>query len=587
MVREADAQLELGQYPLKYYARDNEDDSDADDTEQEPENGGKKEKINGDEDGEQEAEATPNQHSLDESEREDAQAPEVTPDQQPSEDDEHDDTQLPEAALEQQSPEDAGSEPFEDVKSDDEQVPEITPDQAPTVDSEDDDAQELKTTPASQSSEEDEHDEKQSEDADTTSQSSSDGSSSTLPGPQLTLGKSEPEENGPNGGEGRDTAEDGEQKTGIIYARVSSNEQVDKGSSIDGQIDELESIADERNIDLVDDPVRDEGKSGTDFEREGIRKVFRLANEMSLSYVLVDSIDRLGRAAAQTLYFIYVLQEDCQTTVITSTGELNINQVKDLMQIYQTTLMAEMETKGRARSALRSRARGFLVDNKWKSWFHQIPFGYEEDGDWIKPARMAGWFAKWMFEHYRNTESIKKTKEILNKNEDILGRSFTRSQVKSYLQKKVYVGQPTIPVENIHHYEDDNSVYDENLQLITEDLYADVQDIIMKNQRKYSSDSDAKSKKDFINEFGMFPVAESSPIVELHCPDCGTELIQDGQRTTWGGWDQHVYRCPAPEEVCRRRPTWPTEVDLTLWVMLKDPEFQEHLPHYPEYDGYV
>jgi predicted site-specific integrase-resolvase len=372
-----------------------------------------------------------------------------------------------------------------------------------------------------------------------------------------------------------------------IYARVSSNEQVDEGSSIDGQIDELESIADERNIDLVDDAVRDEGKSGTDFEREGIQKVFRLANEMSLSYVLVDSIDRLGRAAAQTLYFIYVLQEDCQTTVITSTGELNINQVKDLMQIYQTTLMAEMETKGRARSALRSRARGFLVDHKWKSWFHQIPFGYEEDGDWIKPARTSGWFAKWMFEHYRNTESYKDTKEALNENEDILGQSFTRSQVKSYLQKKVYIGQPTIPVENIHHYEDNNSVHDESLQLITEDLYADVQDIIMKNERKYSTDPDTKSRKDFINEFGMFPVAEASPIVKLHCPDCGTELVQDGQRTTWGGWDQHVYKCPAPEEVCRRRPTWPTEVELTAWVMLNDPEFEEHLPQYPEYDGWV
>jgi len=283
MVRDADSQLELGQYPLKYYLKNNEDDSDTDDTEQEAETGSKKEKTNGDEGDEQEVEVTPNQHPPEESEREDPQAPEVTPDQQPSEDGERDDTQSPEAAPEQHPSEDAGGEASEGTESDDVQAPEITPDQKPTVDAEGDNTEELEATPEQQPPEGGERDDKRSEDGDTTGRSSSDGSSSSILSPQLILDKSEPGKNGPDEGEGADTAEDDEQETGIIYARVSSNEQVDEGASIDGQVDEFESIADERNINLIDEAVKDEGKLGTDFEREGVQKVFRLANEESLS----------------------------------------------------------------------------------------------------------------------------------------------------------------------------------------------------------------------------------------------------------------------------------------------------------------
>jgi DNA invertase Pin-like site-specific DNA recombinase len=87
----------------------------------------------------------------------------------------------------------------------------------------------------------------------------------------------------------------------------------------------MESRAEEFDIDLISDPIIDEGKTGTNFDRAGIKRVFRLAAAGELSYLLVDHVFRIGRNAPETLYYIYVLRDDCDVKFITKNGLRNVS----------------------------------------------------------------------------------------------------------------------------------------------------------------------------------------------------------------------------------------------------------------------
>lgn len=49
----------------------------------------------------------------------------------------------------------------------------------------------------------------------------------------------------------------------------------DEGS-IDGQIEELETVAKKEGIEVPYDPIVDKAKTGTNFDREGIQQVFEI-----------------------------------------------------------------------------------------------------------------------------------------------------------------------------------------------------------------------------------------------------------------------------------------------------------------------
>ena len=66
--------------------------------------------------------------------------------------------------------------------------------------------------------------------------------------------------------------------TAVGYIRVSTEEQVKEGISLEVQEDKIKKYADLHNLELVE-VIRDEGKSGKDLNREGIQKIITLCQE--------------------------------------------------------------------------------------------------------------------------------------------------------------------------------------------------------------------------------------------------------------------------------------------------------------------
>ena len=84
------------------------------------------------------------------------------------------------------------------------------------------------------------------------------------------------------------------QKRAILYARVSTQEQVEKGYSLAQQMEALRAHAAREGYKVLEE-VTDPGQSGASLERPGMDRVRGLVSEGGVSVVLAQDLDRISR----------------------------------------------------------------------------------------------------------------------------------------------------------------------------------------------------------------------------------------------------------------------------------------------------
>lgn len=377
--------------------------------------------------------------------------------------------------------------------------------------------------------------------------------------------------------------------TGIIYARVSSDKQrkgtsdrgdddvdnddkvIDEGS-IEGQVEELEAIAERRGIKLPYDPIADEAETGTDFDRDGIQEVFEKTKRKDIDYLLVEKVDRVGRTAAETLYFIYILQSECGVTLLTSSGSRDVSETPGLMQTTVMSLTAQIQNELRIAKANKERIRGFLKKKNWKCKSPKIPLGYEETDDgWLTVDPEEKPIVRDLFQKFESCGNYAETERYID---DKYGRKYLDGHmVKTVLQNRVYIGEPRLPESWLEGTTYENDLHEPDLHLlraeddaeedVCEATFHQVQNIIQEKEQQ-RSDDDTMELLDFIEEFSLFSVIQGSePATLLH--HCGNPLIRDGQVDLRGEYTVHRYRCRHCEEVedasdYYRR--WPKDYEL-------------------------
>ncbi|TKX68842.1 recombinase family protein [Halorubrum sp. SP9] len=341
-------------------------------------------------------------------------------------------------------------------------------------------------------------------------------------------------------------------RKGIIYARVSSNKQAKEGDSLDNQVSRLREVADELDIVLAGEPIIDDGETGTNFDRDGIQRVFRMAQQDDVEYLLSQNIDRIGRSAAETLYFLHILQSECEVKLITTSGEKDLETIEGLMHTTLMSLLSEVSNEIRTSKAQSTKIRNFLEKKQWSSIYPAAPFGYTttEDG-WLKKDPENSQIVGEMFAEFRDCENYKETRRRIN-NE--YGNVLDGHRVKTLLQNYVYVGAPRIPESWMSDTEMDGIVEDKDLEIVDQEDFIKVQDIIQRKNRKHSTDEDTKDVIDFIEEFDLFTVIQCSDPATLLC-DCGCSMVKDGQRDLKGDIKTHEYYCPECDEYRK----WPRE----------------------------
>lgn len=97
-------------------------------------------------------------------------------------------------------------------------------------------------------------------------------------------------------------------KRAILYARVSTDEQAERGYSLAEQIRELTKHAASQGYHVVGEPVVDDGYSGRSMNRPGLNHVRQLAESGEIDVILVRKRDRLLRKSSYQDIFILEMQ---------------------------------------------------------------------------------------------------------------------------------------------------------------------------------------------------------------------------------------------------------------------------------------
>ena len=88
-------------------------------------------------------------------------------------------------------------------------------------------------------------------------------------------------------------------KRAILYARVSTDEQVRSGFSLAQQLEALRAYASREGYEVLEE-VSDPGQSGASLERPGMDRVRDLVVAGGISVVLAQDRDRFSREPAYT-----------------------------------------------------------------------------------------------------------------------------------------------------------------------------------------------------------------------------------------------------------------------------------------------
>lgn len=351
-----------------------------------------------------------------------------------------------------------------------------------------------------------------------------------------------------------------------IYARVSSPEQVKNGNSLKEQVRNLRAIATERDLSLVTEPIKDGGETGTDFDRPGIQEVARLASQGEIDCVLVDDVDRIGRHPAETIFYFYELREECGVTVITAeSGELDVNTFQGLVEVMMKSLSAQLANQNRARRAHASSIQKFEEKN-WSVFFNEAPLGYEHTSeDWLKINPDEVVTVRNIFETFLRLD-LNGAYRATAKQVDGVPDSMQSYQMKRILRDRIYVGEATVnsEKEGADGTIPKVGVKDESLKIIDSDVFERTQEKITRVSNRYSKgDSAPDDVEDLVEEFGTLIVSESSPVVNLGCPECDSKLVKNGQRKL-NERRVHNYLCTNTE--CGLQRKFPTTAELERMV---------------------
>lgn len=160
----------------------------------------------------------------------------------------------------------------------------------------------------------------------------------------------------------------------VAYLRVSTGEQADSGLGIEAQRRVIRQYAELYKVDVVD-YVIDDGFSGKDLDRPGIRRVLQVLEEGKADGIVIAKLDRLTRSTRDAgdlveKYFaegrlrLVSVGEQIDTT--TAAGRLVLNVLTSVAQ-WEREAIGE-----RTKAALKSkRERGHRSGG--------IPYGFELD----------------------------------------------------------------------------------------------------------------------------------------------------------------------------------------------------------------
>lgn len=166
----------------------------------------------------------------------------------------------------------------------------------------------------------------------------------------------------------------------VAYCRVSTLEQKKKGHGIDIQIRDVTLFAQSQGL-FIDRFYKDEGRSGTDERRPGLKRLLRDCRAGGVTTILIPSLDRLSRNVRLTenLFWkferldVQVLICDMPTYNSRDRKDVLIRQIREAIAEENRKDIIERLAKGRQERVRGGKAPGGTV-----------PYGYRRVGGMLR-----------------------------------------------------------------------------------------------------------------------------------------------------------------------------------------------------------
>jgi site-specific DNA recombinase len=309
-------------------------------------------------------------------------------------------------------------------------------------------------------------------------------------------------------------------KKAILYVRVSTDEQADRGYSLGVQQEQLEKYCALKDIEILKLYIEDH--SAKNFERPTFRELLNYCkvNHRNIDYLLFVSWDRFSRNAPDAYEMIRKLNNwNIEPQAIIQPIDFSVPQNKVMLSIYLTLPEVDNDIRSQKVKA------GMRGANKLGRWVRNAPYGYlnrrdEQNKPIIVPAPNAHLIEYAFKEVAKDERTLTEIRLEINRQ----GMKISRSNFSIMLRNPIYIGKIRIPetadeleliVQGIHE------------PLVSESLFNSVQNVLCKRVKKQNQPKFTK-------------VHEELPLRGLlNCSNCGKHITGSASKSRTG--DLHYY----------------------------------------------
>ena len=344
-------------------------------------------------------------------------------------------------------------------------------------------------------------------------------------------------------------------KRAVLYTRVSTDEQADRGYSLGVQREQLEKYCESKNIEILKHFVDDH--SAKSFDRPQFKEFlnYAKANHKYIDYFLFVSWDRFSRNAPDAYEMLGRLKKwDIEAQAIMQPIDFSVPQNKVMLSIYLT--LPEVDNDIRSQK-VRSGMRGA---NKLGRWVRQAPIGYLNRRDELnKPIIVPAENAYLLREAFEEIAKGMRTLNDIRKEMWQKGFKVSRSNFSVMVRNPVYMGKILIPA-----YEDEPEQIVEGLHegIISEELFNEVQ-IVISGRKKVLNKCNTTCQREELPLRGL-----------LSCTNCGNHVTGSASKSK-SGKKHYYYHCMHCGKERFRADTANAEMELLLGTIQIQYEVEE------------
>ena len=260
-----------------------------------------------------------------------------------------------------------------------------------------------------------------------------------------------------------------------LYPRVSTEDQVREGFSLDEQEESMKRLCDYKKYQIYK-IYREEGVSAKNMKRPKFQEMVQDMKDGKINKIIVYKLDRLTRSI-QDLETICKLLEENHCSLESICEELNTETSTGVFFMRMTTILAQLEIE---RTSERTKF-GLAGAIKKGHLPYRACLGYKHENKMLVPNPLTKDIVVRIFELYYSGMSYQKISNLFNK-EKVLGKeNWCDSTITTILQNEVYKG------DFVHGKRTKNPIYYKDVvePIVSRELWEECQVQKKKNSRSY------------------------------------------------------------------------------------------------------